>query len=143
MEWAARLFVSAILLRAVQGCPESDLVATPCNVTLTTLDDLYKEGLAADNDTVCVHLAANSRHSLTYRNTSLSFSAIIIKGNNSTVTCDEADLEALQNLSYTHFPLRFQGANMVVITDLNFEGCKRPLQFKMVLRVLISSSSFW
>ena len=138
MEWIASLFVLAILLCTVQSCP--DFAASTCTVTVGSLDDLYsyREGVAAENDIVCVDLDANSTPNLTYRDTLLTFREIIIRGNGSLVTCNGT----VEKLSYTHFPLRFQDANLVAITNLSFEACERPLQFKQVKTVLISDSSF-
>lgn len=138
MELVARLLVPLLLFCAAQGCPE--LTADSCNKTLISLSDLYGGGVAGldSESTVCVILPANSGETLEYRNASLSFGNVLIWGNNSTITCDPTDPQG----DSTPSPLQFHNASMVAITELNFEGCRRPLKFKRVQTVQILSSTF-
>lgn len=124
-----------VLLYAVQGCQELHI---SCHERLTSFGDLLNRNFP-DNSIVCVDLEAGSKETLNYTETILTFS-VVVRGNNSTVICNVS--EELDNTSYTHFPLRFQNASMVVITELNFQGCARPLQFELVQTVHISSSTF-
>lgn len=122
-----------VLVLAAEGCRDLDEVV--CNETVSKLSELYSREFPADS-TVCANLAADE--TLDYTDTFLTFS-VVIWGNNNTVSCENSlDL----GLNDTHFPLWFSNTDRVVITELNFEGCMRPLLFQLVENVQILSSQF-
>lgn len=118
----------------VRGCHDLD-VSYVCDHNVKHLGDLFVRDYPADS-IVCVDLVANSRETLSYRETRLTFSAVI-RGNNSLVTCDNSGVD-INDTSFTHFPLRFYNVSQVVIQELSFEGCMRPVQFEKVKAVFLS-----
>lgn len=132
--------LSLELLRA-QSC-QHDAVQITCTDNVTTLNSLFDGDFAADS-TVCVNLQPNSSETLSYTDTPLHFSVVVI-GSDSNVKCEESPMNIdVDDLSkYTHFPLHFHNASYVMIAGIHFHDCKRPLQFEWVESIVISSSSF-
>lgn len=135
---ALLLLVGLAVFAAAQGC-EVDYY--DCDVSVDRLADLFDESLLARNDTnsitVCVNLNPSESEVLGYNSSCLPFS-VVIRGNNSVVSCEDGDL----GTNYTHFPLSFCGGRQVVIENLDFQQCMRPIQFTEVENMVISSSSF-
>jgi len=133
-----------LLASEIESCQEDVRQVRSCNARVETLGDLYSRSRNfSANSTVCVDLRPNTTETLSYTNTPLNFSVVLMGSSNSTVTCDPSpnpDVDDL--LRYTHFPLRFQNVSLVNITGVHFDGCKRPLQFEWVESIIISSSTF-
>lgn len=126
----------SLALHAGHGCLEDLDLSYDCDHSVGSLEDLFsRSGDFPPGSTVCVNLVAQSTEILGYSDTSLTFSAVI-RGNNSTVICDNSGGD--MGVNYTHFPLRFYNVSQVVIRELRFENCSRPLQFEEVKTVVLS-----
>lgn len=133
---ALLLLVGLAVFAAAQGCE----VDYDCDVSVGRLADLFDESLLDNSSiTVCVNLSPSEESEmLGYSNSSCLPFSVVIRGNNSVVSCEDGDL----GTNYTHFPLSFCGGRQVVIENLDFQRCMRPIQFTEVENVVISSSSF-
>lgn len=132
--------VLLLLSLRVEGC--HDLANFACDVTVASIEDLFKLNYTADapaETIVCVDLEAGSRGNLTYTETCLPFS-VVIRGNNSTLVCDNSEGDLGTN--YTSFPLSFCNVSQVVIQELHFEQCMRPLKLEEVNIIVISFTNF-
>ena len=125
------------LLALVDGC-QDEVINSPCNQTvfMDNLGDLVSAEFPAGS-TVCVELEPGTGHTLSYTATPLMFN-VDIQGNGNTVVCAQEDL----GTDYTQFPLYFYNSTRVVIRDLHFERCQRPILFEEVQSVIILSSTF-
>lgn len=121
----------------VGGCQDEG-VSSPCDhtVSMTNLGDLVSAEFPAGS-MVCVDLVSDREHILKYTATRLMFN-VDIRGNSNTVVCDQEDL----GIDYTRFPLYFYNTTQVVIRELNFERCQRPILFEEVQSVIVLSSNF-
>ncbi len=137
------VLLSVALPSAIGDCQPPGAVSS-CTENVDSLSELLSKAqefnAAYENTTlttVCVDLDPRNTYTLGYSNITLQFS-VIIRGGNSTVRCESGS-----NLSgYSLFPLRFESSDMVMIHEVTFEGCARPLQFEMIRRIHISSSHF-
>ena len=117
-----------------------------CNQTLASLKHLQEASLdviTRSNDYVlCVDLLGPSTlEYIGYATTDIEYASVIISGNDSVVRCEPPTTELPLN-DYTQFPLTFSNSSLVAIEGVRFESCLRPLQFKWVTRVELTSSSF-
>lgn len=128
--------IAALLLAFIaraECCHNLDRI---CDLNVTTLQELF-EGSYTPNRTVCVNLEENSAPEfLDYRDASLSFS-VVIRGNGRTVSCVTDEVEGKNK-----YPLHFTNSSFVVIENLNFKNCIRPLLFEWVGEIQLVSSSF-
>ena len=123
----------------------------PCNQTLTTLQQLKEVSInynitQSTDYVLCVDLVQSTApQQISYTTTEIEYASVIISGSNSVVRCETLRARTTGQLplsDYTQFPLIFSNSSLVIIEDVHFEGCMRPLQFKWVTRVELTSSSF-
>ena len=115
-----------------------------CSETLGSLGKLQAAALMSwfsRDDVVCVSLPPVDY--VNYTDTTIQFNVVLI-GNASVVLCNEPVKEEVLELSvYTHFPLIFSNSSFVyIIGDVHFRGCRRPIQFRQITQVQLSSVSF-
>lgn len=121
----------------------------PCNRTLPSLSSLRETVInlnrqSTDSDyVICVNLQAqNISESIDYSPMSIDSMSVIITGSSqgSVIKCCNEQQLPLSN--YTQFPIIFTNSSLVIIEEVEFEGCMRPLKFKWVTRIEIISSTF-
>ena len=118
----------------------------PCDQTLTNLRELQEASLnpatQSTDYVLCVNLSAASQQ-ISYSAAEILYASVIISGNSSVVRCEAPlNTEQLPLSDYTQFPLTFTNSSLVIIEGVQFEGCMRPLKFKWVTRLELTSSSF-
>lgn len=124
------LLLLSLVLHTVYGCQ----VSFVCDHEVKSLEELHSGNFPPES-VVCANLSSHGTETVSYRDTPLSFSAVI-RGENSTVICDNSGVDL--GKSFAHFPLRFYDVDMVVLQGVTFEGCMRPLQFDRVKTVVVS-----
>ena len=141
-----KVLCSFVWLSCVSGLLErSD--RPPCNDTLSSLRDLQdaslNPGAQSTDYVICVDLTSSNSAAtdlLRYVSTEIKYASVIISGNKSLVNCEVLSRD-LPLDDYSQFPLIFSNSSLVVIEDVHFEGCMRPLKFNWVTRVEIISST--
>ena len=138
--WNPVYSVSGTLLEASER--------SPCNQTLASLQELQEASLNAVTQSpdyvLCVDLQSNrpaAPQYISYVDKDIAYSSVIITGNGSVVKCEKPSSELSLN-DYSQFPLIFSNSSLVVIEGVSFEGCMRPIQFKWVRRVELTSTNF-
>ena len=106
------------------------------------LDMASKSTLAIGPDYVlCVELS-EKEEKLVYSNLTVPFSVFIRpKGelDRGTLTCEEEDLPFS---NYEEFPLIFKESEFVMIENINFVGCIRPVQMMWIRSIQLINTTF-
>ena len=141
--------VALLLITGAVGCGDIQ------TCTYRNLSEIYTSDFLGDatvkNTTVCVELDAGEVYNATYMSISNPVPYnFVLMGNNATVQCHNTSTIELTN--YTVFPLVFQGyltnnsvtslSLSVMIKDVTFENCLRPLHFVQIANVTLINVHF-
>ena len=117
-----------------------------CNETVDSMKKMLDIASQSTQSTgpnymLCVELS-EIEEKLVYSNISVPFSVFIRpKGEleRCTLTCEEKDLPFS---NYEEFPLIFKGSELVMIENINFIGCMRPVQMMWIKNIQLVNTTF-
>ena len=117
-----------------------------CNETVNSMKkmlDMASQTIPESVDPsymLCVELSGSEE--LEYSNMTVPFSMVVRPEagvDRGTLTCEREDLP-LSN--YEEFPLIIEGSDFVVIENIDFVGCRRPVQLMQIKNVQIINTTF-
>ena len=115
-----------------------------CSRNISTLQEIQAAQIDIETPTdftMCVKMSPGN-HYINYTRTAITYNVIPI-GSKSTVWCDPFENSSTLPLrDYIRFPFIFTNSSLVRITNIHFEGCMRPLQFKEVISFQLVNASF-
>lgn len=114
-----------------------------CNENVSSLDKMLKMASQSNQtEIVCVELESPVQI-LNYSNIVIPFSVVLKPAptvERCTVTCDNN--VSLPPTNYNQFPLIFNMSDFVVIENIDFIGCVRPIQIFWVRNVTLIDTTF-
>ncbi len=103
-----------------------------CSQTISALGDIIEVPVGGDF-TMCLEMTPGE-HYRNYTATPITYN-FILNGNNAIIRCDCNTSLAPDN--YDWFPFIFKDSGFVQISDVTFDGCQRPLQFREILNITL------
>ena len=132
------------VIKVTTSQPEVELISY-CNETVNSMEKMLDMASQTTqsigpNYMLCVELSGSEE--LEYSNMTVPFSMVIRPEaglGRRTLTCERENLP-LSN--YKEFPLIIEGSDFVVIENIDFVGCIRPVQLMWIGNVQIINTTF-
>ncbi len=143
MNWVYLLCAAWLLV--IKAASQTPPTKYDCSQNVSSLSEMLQvdpQDQIMSKFVICVELDS-MEEVLQYSNMIVPFSVVIrpaVAGERSTVTCNNSVELPLTN--YQVFPLIFNTSEFVMIENIDFVGCMRPVQILWVKEVTLIGTTF-